>query len=222
MSKFTKLLELDDYADAKPILETVKGLSNSAKTLAQTAYQIKETQGTVARNFLKTVIQECECEEEKTKETDGGKDHQSSSTTGLAKVGSEEQAPEGMTSDTDVKDQMGVHIGEMAPMGGMPPQGYPPQGMPPQGMPRPPMQQMQYTIQEANAIRSQFKSISEAIKSLDKKITETQISSIKSIDVGTKDKGEKPPTRFIRETTDLEGVRKSITQLNNAINNGLV
>ncbi len=208
MSKFTKLLELKDWADAKPILETVKGLSESAKTLAQTAYQIQETQPDIARNFLKTVIQECECEE-KTKETDGGSDHQSSSTTGLEKVGKEENAPEGMTSATG-ENQMG----EMAPMGGMPPQ-MPPMQQPPKPQP------IQYTIQEANAIRNAIKGVQEAIKSLDKKITETQMSAVRSIDVGTKDKGTKQPSGFIRETTDVEGARRNIAKLNDAINKGL-
>lgn len=213
MSNFTKLLDMNDYADAKAILETVN-ISESAKTLAQTAYQIKETQGNIARNFLKTVIKECECAE-KLKETDGGKSNQSSSTTGLEKVGSEENAPEGMTSATNVKDQMGVSIGEMAPMGGMPPQGMPPQAPPPI-----PQQQMQYTIQEATAIRREFQLIKEALKSLDKKITETQTSSVRSLDIGTANKGEKIPRHFIKETMDVESARANIKRINDAINNG--
>ena len=86
MTNFAKLLELNDYSDAKAILETLPKLSDSAITLAQTAYQIKETQPALARNFLKTVIKECE-DEEKIKEVDGGSDTQYSSTTGLEQIG---------------------------------------------------------------------------------------------------------------------------------------
>ena len=223
--KYDNLLDLKDYADAKKIMETVEGLSESAYTLAQTAYQIKETQPPIARNFLKTVIQEMDDCEKKVEETDGGEEHQSSSTTGLEQIGKKEPAPEGMTSDTDVKDQMGVPIGEMAPPMGMPPQGVPPPQQPP--MQQPPQQQMQYTIQEATAIRGQFKSIHEAIKSLDKKITETQNSQVKSIEVGIGPKGTPSHGSFIRETTgnqetDLETRRLQISKLNDAINTGTI
>jgi hypothetical protein len=222
---FKKLLELKDYADAKPILETVSTLSEASYTLAQTAYQIREAQPQVARNFLKTVIKECEDEEEKkVEETDSNTDTQSSSTTGLEKVGTESNADESMTQASNTKDQMGVSIGEMAPPMGMPPQQpqVPPQGQQP---PQVPQQQMQYTIQEATAIRGQFKTIHEAIKALDKKITETQNSQTRSLDIGTSYKGEKSSGSFIRETTgndniDLQKVRADISKLNDAITNG--
>lgn len=219
MTNFKKLLELADYADAKPILETVPTLSEAAVTLAQTAYQIKETQPQVARNFLKTVIKECE-DEEKTKETDDNTDTQSSSTTGLEKIGTDHGDGEKPVDGAgDVNDQMGVAIGEMAPpMGQQPPQA-PPQGMP--QVPPQPQQQMQYTVQEAVAIRSEFKKIAEAIKALDTKITETQNSQIKTVNVGTPYKGES----MIRETTgdkaiDLQKTRSDILKLNEAINKG--
>lgn len=216
MTNFAKLLDLSDYADAKKIMETVKGLSESAYTLAQTAYQIKETQPNVARNFLKTVIKECE-DEEKTKETDGGSDTQSSSTTGLEKIGSEGDADESMTHASNTKDQMGVAIGEMAPPMGMPPQ----QPQPP--IPQQPQQQMQYTIQEAKAIRQQFKLIQEALKNLDKKITETTISATKSLDIGSEYKGEKPSRTFIKETVDdVDAQRRNIKKFNDAINKGTI
>jgi len=233
MSKFTKLLELTDYADAKPILESAKNLSDASYTLAQTAYQIKETQPQVARNFLKTVIKECEDEEEKIKESDGGKSEGSSSTTGLEKVGTEGNADESMTQATDTHDQMGVAIGEMAPP--MPPQGgapappVPPQAppMPPQIPPVPPQpqQSMQYTVQEALAIRSQFKQFKEAISALTKEIKETQNSQIKSMDVGTAYKGESMVGKSIRETIgdperDLQKTRLDIKKMNDAINKG--
>jgi len=222
---FKKLLDLTDYADAKAILETVPTLSEASYTLAQTAYQIKETQPQVARNFLKTVIKEMEDEEKKVEETDDNTDTQSSSTTGLEKVGTDKGDGEKPVDGAgDTKDQMGVAIGEMAPpMGGMPPQQVPPQQQPQQ--PQVPQQQMQYTVQEALAFRSQFKQIAEAIKSLDKKITETQNSQIKSIDAGTSYKGERSSGSFIRETTrntveDLSKARLSLTKLNDAINKG--
>lgn len=223
MSKFTKLLELSDYADAKPILETVKGLSEASWTLAQTAYQIKETQPQVARNFLKTVIKECDDEEEKkTQEVDGGKEYQASSTTGLEKVGTEGDADESMTHASDTKDQMGVPIGEMAPPNGMPPQQVPPQ-VPPQAPPAPPQQQMQYTIQEATAIRNQFSQIKEAINALTKEIKETQNKQVSSLDVGVGTKGTPSKGSFIQETTgnpetDLQKTRLEITRMNDEFN----
>lgn len=223
MNKFKELLELKDYADAKPILETVKTLSEASYTLAQTAYQIKETQPQVARNFLKTVIKECEDEEKKVEETDDNTDTQSSSTTGLEKVGTEKSAPEGAAAQPDKKDQMGVAIGEMAPPMGMPPQQVPPQ-VPPQ-QPPVPQQQMQYTIQEATAIRGQFKAIHEAIKVLSKDIKETQTSQIRSIEAGVGSKGTPSSGSFIRETTgiieiDLNKARSDISKLNDSINKG--
>jgi len=220
---FKKLLDLTDYADAKAILETVPTLSEASYTLAQTAYQIKETHPQVARNFLKTVIKEMEDEEKKVEETDDNTDTQSSSTTGLEKVGTDKGDGEKPVDGAgDTKDQMGVAIGEMAPPMGMP---QPPQQPPQQQPPQIPQQQMQYTVQEAMAFRSQFKQIAEAIKSLDKKITETQNSQIKSIDAGTSYKGEKSTGSFIRETTgnaeaDLQKTRLDITKLNDAINKG--
>ncbi len=234
MSKFTKLLELNDYADAKPILESAKNLSDASYTLAQTAYQIKETQPQVARNFLKTVIKECEHEDDKDKikEVDGGKSEQSSSTTGLEKVGTEEpDGAEPVTGATDTKDQMGVAIGEMAPpmppqAGGAPP--VPPQAPPaippvPPQIPVPPQQQMQYSVQEALAIRGQFKAFKEAIASLTKQIQETQNSQIRSIDVGVGSKGTPSSGSFIQETTgnkeiDLQVNRLSISKMNDEMN----
>lgn len=229
MSKYEKLLELKDYADAKPILEDVKNLSEASWTLAQTAYQIKETQPQIARNFLKTVIKECEDEDKKVEETDDNTDNQSSSTTGLEKVGSDKgDGDKPVTGAGDTKDQMGVAIGEMAPPMGMPPQ-VPPQAppVPPQtGMPPPPpvpQQNMQYTIQEATAIRGQFKAIHEAIKALTQEVKETKNSQIKSIDVGTSYKGQSMAGRSIRETTgdkeqDLTKTRSDITKMNDEIN----
>ena len=232
MSNFSKLLDLKDYADAKPILETCKTLSEASYTLAQTAYQIKETQPQVARNFLKTVIKEMDDEEKKVEETDDNTDTQSSSTTGLEKIGSDKgDGGDSKTGATDKKDQMGVPIGEMAPPMGMPPQGVPPQGAapPPAGLPPAPpvpQQQMQYTIQEATAIRGQFKAIHEAIKALGTQITETQNSQIKTIEVGTAYKGESMVGKSIRETTgdkeiDLQKVRGDISRTNDALNKGL-
>ncbi len=230
MSKFTKLLELTDYADAKPILETAPNLSDAAYTLAQTAYQIKETQPQVARNFLKTVIKECDDEEkkdEKIKEVDGGTSDGSSSTTGLEKVGTEGNADESMTQATDTHDQMGVPIGEMAPP--MPPNGAPPappQQVPPQvPVPPAPPVQMQYTIQEAQMIRGQFKAIKEALKVIHKEIKETQNSQIKTMDVGTAYKGESMVGRSIKETTgnvetDLQKTRLEITKMNDELYKG--
>ena len=215
MSKFTALLNLNDFADAKKVMETLKSLPQSTYVLAQTAYQIKETQPSIARNFLKTVIQECEDEE--IKEVDGGSDEQSSSTTGLEKIGSNEQVTD-MENSVDTKDQMGVSIGEMAPPMGMPPQ-QPPQ-MPPQ-QPQVPQQQMQYTIQEATAIRKQFRLVQEALKEINKQIRETAMASVKSMDVGIGAKGTPTSGSFIRETVnDLEGARTNIKKLNDAFNDG--
>jgi len=224
MSKFTALLEMKDFADAKKIVETVK-ISDSARTLLQTAYQIRETQPQIASNFIKTVIQECEDEEKKVSEINGGTSHESSSTTGLEVVSTPEEVTP-VESAVNTKDQMGVPIGEMAPpmppAGGMPPA---PPMVPPQAPPVPPQpqQQMQYTIQEANLIRNQFKLVQEAIKAMDKKITETQNSQIKSVEVGTTFKGESMKGNFIRETTgnqerDLDAARHSITKMNDHLN----
>jgi len=220
MSKYDKLLDARVFADAKAILETEKReISSTQNTLLQTAYQIKETQPNVATNFIKTVIQEMdhEDEEKKVEETDGGQDHQSSSTTGLEKIGTDKgDGEKPVDGVSDPKDQTGVPIGEMAPM---PPQNIPPQGgMPPQQIPQ---QQMQYTVQEATAIRSNFSKIMEAIKELDKKITETQNAQIKSIPAGVGDSGTPSSGKFmIRETEGSNDVKNSMVRLNNAINDG--
>lgn len=217
MTNFTKLLELKDYADAKPILETLPA-NETRSTLAQTAYQIQETQPNLARNFLKTIIKECEDEEKKIAEVDGGTSHESSSTTGLAKVG-ENEAVTDAENAVDTKDQMGVPIGEMAPPNGMPSQGVPPQMQPPLQQPPVPQQQMQYTIQEANMIRGQFKAVKEALQALTKEIKETKIESTRSLEIGIGDKGTKSTGKFIRETT-TESQATSIKKMNDALNKG--
>jgi len=218
MSKYDKLLDARVFADAKAILETEKReISSTQSTLLQTAYQIRETQPNVATNFIKTVIQEMDHEDEKVEETEDNSNHQSSSTTGLEQIGTDhgdgEKPVDGVS---DPKDQTGVPIGEMAPM---PPQQIPPQG----GMPpaQAPQQQMQYTVQEATAIRSNFAKIMEAIKKLDTKITETQNAQIKSVPVGVGESGTSSSGKFmIRETLGSTDVTDSMVRLNNAINDG--
>jgi hypothetical protein len=230
-----KLLSCRTYDDAKPILETI-GAGVSAHELARTAYSIQAKQPTVAHQFLTTVIQETEDEEEKKKvqEVDGGSSEQSSSTTGLEKVGSEENAAESFHTQTDKKDQMGVPINEV---GGFPPQGQMPPQVPQQqmgggcgGTPQMPpqmnpQQQMQYTVQEiARHFAPQFKNMQEAIKTLDKKIQETQKEQVNSLDLGSQ-MGHKKQLAVIKETTgdknqDLRSARDEITKMNNYLNTG--
>jgi hypothetical protein len=120
---------------------------------------------------------------------------------------------------------MGVSIGEMAPPMGMPPQ-QPHQmthQMPPQQpqVPQVPQQQMQYTIQEATAIRKQFRLVQEALKEINTQIRETAMNNVKSMDVGIGNKGTATKGSFIRETVDdIEATRASIKKLNDAINDG--
>jgi len=128
-----KLLSCRTYAEAKPILETLK-VSASGHELAHTAFSIASKQPTLRDQFLGTVIREAEDIEDEdtdkkkelpTKETDGGTSNQSSNAADpLPKIGSEGEAPEGAPNQPDKKDQMGVSINEMAPMPFQ--QGYPP------------------------------------------------------------------------------------------------
>jgi len=234
-----KLLSCRSYDDAKPILET-QGAGLAVHKLFTTGYGVQAKQPLVARDFFNTAIQEMEDDDDDknkmkiVKEVDGGKSEQSSSTTGLEKVGSESDAAESFHAQADKKDQMGVAINEaFPPQGGMPPQQgqFPPQqqmgaggcgGQPQQGQvpPMNPQQQMQYTISEV--VRSQLAPMQEAIKALDKKIQETQKTQPSSLELGSKMGGPKS-IAMIRETTgnkdtDLAKTRRDITKLNNYLN----
>lgn len=224
------LLNCKTYAESKPILETA-GISLSGHELARIAFSIQEKQPTLTQHFLQTIIQETEA-------------HGSSSTTGLEQIGSEETVGD-VKEQPNIHDQMGVTIGEMMPMGGQqyPPQqqmgGFPPQGQqcggqqPPMQQPRPPMtqpqQQIQYMITEA--IRSQVapyvNQLRESIKTLDKKITETQRPQINSLDLSDKLGGKGLANhRFIQETVgndlvDLETTRRNISKINDAMYSGI-
>jgi hypothetical protein len=224
------LLSCKTYAEAKPILETA-GISLSGHELARTAFSIQDKQPTVTQHFLQTIIQEME-----------GEAHGSSSTTGLEQVGSEEAVGD-VKEQQNTHDQMGVPIGEMMPMGGQqyPPQqmgGFPPQqqqpcGQPQMQQPRPPMtqpqQQIQYMITEA--IKAQVapyvNQLRESIKTLDKKITETQKPQINSLDLSDTLGGMgKANHRFIQETVgnemvDLETTRRNISKINDAMYSGI-
>jgi len=246
-----KLLECRSYAEAKPILETLH-LSVSGDEIARTAYQIRETQPNVAEHFLRTVIREADDVETKDvkkedtdkkdalKETDDNTDTQSSSVTGLEKIGTDSSAPEGAPAQPDKKDQMGVSINEMggyppnnmgqptAPMAPTAENGLPPQGgtpTPPQApMPPQAQQMMHYTITETmKLVNPQLKKIAEAIISIDKKVQETQMSGVKSLALGDKFSKNRPQPQVIRETTgvqaiDLNIARQNISRMNNAIN----
>ncbi len=235
-----KLLSCRSYNDARPILETYSaGLA--VHKLFATGYGVQAKQPTVAHDFFNTGIREIEDDEEKKiKEADGGKSEQSSSTTGLEKVGSESDAAESFHAQADKKDQMGVAINEAFPpqpgMGqpaGMP---QPPPPPPMQQMggnqcggvqmpPQAPQQQMQYTtVQEVQRQGIILTQIQEAIKALDKKIQETQssISQPSSLEIGSKT-GHKFVS--IRETTDTKAIdltkaRQDITKMNKFIDSG--
>lgn len=237
-----KLLDCRSMTDARPILETVKGLSNSAYTLAETAYAIREKQPDLARSFIDTIIREMEDHEKdkKIEETDENTDHQSSSTEGLEKIGKEHNAPEASKEQPEKKDQMGVPINESngyppAPMGqptghfqenhqcnGQPPQNG---QMPPNGQIPQPMQQMQYTVQETqkmvNRLASGHDKIVEALKAMDKKVQETLAPKVNSLEMSDRlgGKGQKSNRSIIRETTgdserDLATIRREISELN--------
>jgi len=225
-----KLMACKSYAEAKPILETV-GAGLSAHELLHTAFSIQAKQPDVAQQFLHTVIQEVE-NLTKIKETDGGASHQSSSTTGVEKIGKEVDAPEGMAKQYDPKDQMGVPINETYGM--MPPMG---QGMPPMA-PKPPMApqqmggfqqpnpQIQYAVQEAlRQFAPYHNKIVEAIKALDKKIAETvkEVNAPKSLEIGSRMGNVKTPRTLIKETTEnpeqeLALRRQQIEEANNHYN----
>jgi len=231
-----RLMACKSYAEAKPILETV-GAGLSAHELLHTAFSIQAKQPDVAKQFLHTVIQEVE-DLTKIKETDGGIGHQSSSTTGVQKIGKEVDAPEGMAQQYDPKDQMGVPINEtygmMPPMGqATPPMG---QAIPPVAQ-RPPMQpqqmggfqqpnQIQYAVQEAlRQFAPYHNKVVEAIKALDKKIEETvkEVSAPKSLEIGSRMGNIKPPRTLIKETIEtpdqeLAYRRQQIEEANNHYN----
>ncbi len=238
-----KLLSCRSYNDAKPILET-NNAGVAAHKLFSTGFSIQAKQAPFAKELFNTAIQEMEDDEENkmkiVKEADGGKSAQSTSTTGLEKVGTESDAAESFHAQADKKDQMGVAINEaFPPQPGMPPQqpappmGQPQQmaggcgGQPPQAPPmQQPQQQMQYTtVQEVLRQGAILSQIQEAIKALDKKIQETQssISQPSSLEIGSQT-GQKSFAQ-IRETTDdktinLTKARQDITKMNNFINSG--
>jgi hypothetical protein len=239
-----KLLSCRTYAEAKPILETSK-VGLSAHELAHTAFSIQEKQPELRDSFLKTVIQEMEDCEKKVEETDDNSDHQSSSTDGLEKVGTEHDAPEGMGNQYDPKDQMGVAINETFPQMPMQPpqaggfQQQAPPMQPPMQPPRPPMnpqQQMQYTISEAvrseisRTVAPYYNKLVEAVKALDTKVQETAKAKVSSLDLGEKMGGIRgtPSTgTWIKETTgspekDLDNTRREIEKFNEAINSGYI
>jgi len=229
------LLSCRSYDDAKPILET-NNAGIAVHKLFSTGYGVQAKQPTIAKDFFSTAIQEMEDDEEEKKkitEADGGKSAQSTSTTGLEKVGTESDAAESFHAQADKKDQMGVTINEAFPQppqpGMVPPP--PPQQMaggacgqvpppPPQQMN--PQQQMQYTINES--VRVQLGPIHEAIKALDRKIQETTNRiQPSSLEIGSAMNKKSNPV--IKETTgnfkvDLAKTRSDITKLNKYINSG--
>lgn len=250
-----QLMNARSYAEAKPILETLN-LSTSGEELARTAYQIREAQPSVAEHFLRTVIREADDvtdalkhtdtdKKDGLKETDDNSENQSTSTTGLEKIGTED-APSTANTLPDQKDQMGVSINEMGfppqgmgqpqqengipPAGGAPPPPMPPAAppaMPPQNGGLPPQQMMRYTITETmKIINPQLRKIVEAITALDTKIQETAVSQIKSLEVGSK-MGLPSKPQLIRETTgdvstDIKNRGQSIKQFNDALNQGYI
>lgn len=235
----SKLLSCKGYDEARPILETITD-SVAVHKLFNTGFSVQAKQPTVARDFFNVAIQEIEDDEEKKiKEADGGKSEQSSSTIGLEKVGTETDAAESFHAQADKKDQMGVTIGEAFPGqapppgmagqmpppqqmaggcgGGMPPQ-QPPGGMPPQQ----PQQQMQYTA-ISEMIKAQIAPMREALKAMDKKITETMSTQPSSLELGSGIQGSHTSVAMIRETTDnkkinLAKARQDITNMNNFFN----
>jgi len=250
-----KLLACRTYAQAKPILET-QGVSVSGHELMHTAYAIQENQPDLARSFKQTVIQEMNGDvgddphakktdtddRDEIKEVDGGTSHESSSTTGLEKMGTEQSAPEGASEQPDKKDQMGVAINEMGmpygqppPQGGIPPAGGMPPQQPPMAppAPKPPMpqqQMMQYAVQETmRQFAPYYNKMVEAIKAIDKKVQETQKGSVKSLEMGDKlgGKGTHSQGSMIRETVDgtsekdLMVARSEITRMNKSIDAGI-
>ena len=133
-----KLLSCRSYNDAKPILET-HNAGIAVHKLFSTGFGVQAKQPTVAQDFFNTAIQEIEDDEENkmkiVKEADGGKSEQSTSTTGLEKVGTESDAAESFHAQADKKDQMGVAINEaFPPQPGMPGQMPPPMQQPQQQM----------------------------------------------------------------------------------------
>lgn len=214
-----QLLGCKTYAEAKPILETA-GISISGHELARTAFNIQAKQPTIAQHFLQTIVQE----------TDGGSSHQSSSTTGLVTQGSEAEVGN-VKEQSDAKDQMGVPIGEMMPMGQ---QQYPP--MQPQQScgqqpPRPqmtPQQQIQYMVREAikTEVAPYINRLQESVKTLDKKIMETSRPQVHELDLSDKLGGKPTLARkmFVQETVgevDLQIARSQISRINDAMNKGI-
>jgi len=230
-----KLLSCRTYEDARPVLET-QNAGVAVHKLFSTGFGVQQKQPTVARDFFNTAIQEMEDDEliKKVEEIDGGKSEQTSSTTGLVKVGTEQDAPESASAQPDKKDQMGVAINESFPPqqpGGMPGMQAPPMqqaaggcacgGQPAQpGQPMNPQQQMQYTINET--VRKALIPYTEALKTLDKKIQETQKEMPNSLELGS-GLGSHKTVPTIRETTgnktqDLAATRKEISRMNDALN----
>jgi len=180
------IMEAKTFGDVEKVLQEAK-VSRSALELARTAYQIREAQPNVARQFLTTVIKEMEEKdaEKKEKETEGG-------LPGSGEVGGTSRTlvsdelkhtDAGQVPDTGfpgAQDQMkeglfdGLHPDIAA---GMQPQM---QNMPPLSLPNQ-IKQMQYTVRKMVAplvkeiadLKAENQRIKEAYTALDTKIKET-------------------------------------------------
>lgn len=214
-----KLLSVRNFAEAKPILESLNGgkLSPTAEELMRTAYSVGATQPEIKEQFIGSFIQEVEGKVDgtgnntdsgesvkpkdgsvsgKNKETDGGKSHGPTTTGELPDLTTDEEVT-GADNAVDTKDQMNNSVSESFGQPGMMP-------MPGQQKPMDPQMQqmMQYTIKETiRFIKPHFDKMARSVQALDKKIQETEKANIKELSFGDRIGKPHPKLSAIKETT---------------------
>ena len=204
------LLNCRTLTEANAIMETLRP-SESARKLVETAIPLMTStdgrQRSIALDFIHTAIKEIDDDndvkpkngsvEPPTSEAvdtsnangDGTTSHQSTSTTGLPKEGSEEAVEAGaIATENQMKE------GFPQPPQAVPPQMDPqlqqamaPMGQLPQMNNEQMMQQMRYTVQESlRPIVSEIKSLKEGLVALDGKVQETVQLQTVALDIPLK------------------------------------
>lgn len=214
--------EAKTYAEAEPLLG---GLGPSAMMAARLSFQIRETQPQLANEFMATVIREIDG----LKEYEGGQSEQASNR--ADPLPREDQVtPDGERPDTGAtntenqmrEDLMGMLHPEIA-------SGLMPQSMPGMTLPQQ-VKQMQYTaerilkplVKEVEGLRAENKALREAVKALDKKVTETTNSKQSvPLDVTNRNIRETAPETPLLKRP-VEDARLAISELDKAMSSGKI
>ena len=194
------LLNCRTLTEARSIMESLR-MSDSAQKLVETAIPLLHSQDgrqrSIALDFMHTAIREAEEEDNDVKpkngsvepptseavetsntQPGGSTNHQSTSTEGLPKEGTEEPVEAGAIA---TENQMTESLPGMPPQGMDPAlvQQMVPQGQIPQMNNEQMMQQMRYTVQEAlRPVIKEVQSLKEGLVAMDRKVQETTSNSV--------------------------------------------